>query len=1053
MAADISRVRFDPHRDFAGVVMQQGRLLLDADWNELVAILQRRLAATALDFGAEGPDAAIAGISTVSRATPDAFKVTLTAGALTIGRGRMYVDGLLAENHGIAPDEFDPVLSETTGSADTPYDKQPYGADPLPGGGTHLAYLDVWQREVTAIEQPDLVEPAVGVDATARTQTAWRVRLHRVDGGVSCGTSDDGIPGWADAIAPSGARLTVGTIDVDDDDDPCALPPTGGYRGPEHQTYRVEVHDGGAPGAATFVWSRDNASVVTPVLEVLDAGGTARPASLGKDDVLRFSDDDWVEITDDVRELAGVPGELRRIEVHEEDGTVALSAVLPADLTLTAADAAIRHLRMRRWDQAGTVRDAGGATVVDLDAGGATGAIPVPASAATQVVLEHGLVVSFSTTGAPFRPGDHWIFPARAADAAGGALDEPVLTAAPPLGIHHHYARLGMLTFPDGETDCRTPWPSCDCEGGGCADCTVCVTPESHASGALTIQQAVDEVVARGGGTVCLDIGVYRVDEGGVRIERGVSVRLRGQGVRTMLVTPGDGLRIAQSAFVTVERLSVLASGVRPAIAAEATAALALRELVVLMLRTADAAPPAIALSGIALGTTVTDSVVIGAIGVGNAVGDQTAVLTAELEISGNLFVCRDSAVALDGVALHLLDNRVAGNTIMRCAAAGIRVPGALVTGSTFVVADNTLRVDGHGVQVGSGGFEVRGNEISGTAQGLQTRGDGVAVTSSFASLRGPTRIDDNRIRDVGGRAIAAVVPVSTLDIDGNIVERAQHGIVMDGHARADVVSVAHNTVTDVGSRAADEAPGTRGIRVIGAGRATVESNTVHGVGAAREMGGASIGIEALAVLESHLASNSVDRVGVPEASREEIGIAVRGRISRCLLTGNTARRQPVAVDEDDAGPFQGLVIGANAPADEPNAAATGDWVFGVGLATFVIGPLTAFAAVVRDASVTVDANVVSGSAKLPAALVGVGGDVVVTANHVHTRAEGAAALRVVARSAAVAQNRLRGGIPSADIDVDPKRVTVLGNLSTTPIQVGGSALEARWANLNQTGF
>ena len=30
MGADFSRVRFDPLRDFAGVVLQQGRLLLDA---------------------------------------------------------------------------------------------------------------------------------------------------------------------------------------------------------------------------------------------------------------------------------------------------------------------------------------------------------------------------------------------------------------------------------------------------------------------------------------------------------------------------------------------------------------------------------------------------------------------------------------------------------------------------------------------------------------------------------------------------------------------------------------------------------------------------------------------------------------------------------------------------------------------------------------------------------------------------------------------------------------------------------------------------------------
>ena len=46
-----------------------------------------------------------------------------------------------------------------------------------PTAGRHLAYLDVWQREVTTLEDPDLVEIAVGVDTTARSQTAWQVRV------------------------------------------------------------------------------------------------------------------------------------------------------------------------------------------------------------------------------------------------------------------------------------------------------------------------------------------------------------------------------------------------------------------------------------------------------------------------------------------------------------------------------------------------------------------------------------------------------------------------------------------------------------------------------------------------------------------------------------------------------------------------------------------------------------------------------------------------------------------------------------------------------------
>ena len=76
MGADVSRVRFDPLRDFAGVVLQQGRLLLDGDFNEYVALLDRRLRAETCDLTSFGPDPDHAGVSWVPRQTPDGFRVT-----------------------------------------------------------------------------------------------------------------------------------------------------------------------------------------------------------------------------------------------------------------------------------------------------------------------------------------------------------------------------------------------------------------------------------------------------------------------------------------------------------------------------------------------------------------------------------------------------------------------------------------------------------------------------------------------------------------------------------------------------------------------------------------------------------------------------------------------------------------------------------------------------------------------------------------------------------------------------------------------------------------
>src|SRR5437763_9148039 len=417
MSADISRVRFDPLRDFSGVVLQQGRLLLDADFNEYVALLERRLRAETVDLTSFGPDPDRAGEAWVPRQTPDGFRVTASGGKLTIGRGRMYVDGLLADNHGAPANGFDPLLRERTGTADTPYDNQPYWPTPdqLPGGGPHLAYLDVWEREVTALEDPDLVEIAVAVDTTARTQTVWQVRLLANTGNATCETDDDQIPEWLDTIAPSAGRLTSGTVDVAGDDDPCELPPEGGFRGLENQTYRVEVHDGGAPGTAACKWARDNGSVAIPVVEMVSTT-VLRLATVGKDDVLRVSTNDWVEILDDHFELNQKPGVLRKVTVDDAERTITFAGAVPGDLQpATADDAPKRHLRVRRWHQAGGVKDGAGNQLTDLDATGASGLITVPSSATTQVVLESGVVVSFSvaTGGGKFRAGDYWIFAAR----------------------------------------------------------------------------------------------------------------------------------------------------------------------------------------------------------------------------------------------------------------------------------------------------------------------------------------------------------------------------------------------------------------------------------------------------------------------------------------------------------------------------------------------------------------------------------------------------------------------------------------------------------------
>lgn len=477
MSFDSSRFTFDPWNNFSGVVMQQGRVQLDSDWNEWLAEFVRRIRAGTLDtFGR----------ALVPLTTPSAFQITSTQDSsgnlsIDIGGGRMYVDGLLAENHGLpAPGPtkwvsttgyaisagrfhsdrlllspvWDPTLDELKGQNPVPYEQQPYYPNtdvlaPFPqSGGPYLIYLDVWQREVTFLEDPDLVEKAVGVDTTGRLQIVWQVKWLDVSGvkGVSCSTPDAGLPAaWQNLLPPPGGRLTTGVVQSTPSG-PCCLAPNTGYTGLENQLYRVEIHQPGGVGAATFKFSDNNACFATGVTAITQGGTVLTVQITGKDDVLRFSANDWVEITDDWLELNGLPGELHLVsKVDDAAKTVTLSsAVSPTSFPVDATGQtdASRHTRLTLWDQKGQIFESDGKTVwADLGAAGSAGDIPVP-PAGTTLILENGIIVSFSLAlnASLYCTGDNWNFAARASDGTVEYLD-----SAPPRGIYHHYARLAVL--------------------------------------------------------------------------------------------------------------------------------------------------------------------------------------------------------------------------------------------------------------------------------------------------------------------------------------------------------------------------------------------------------------------------------------------------------------------------------------------------------------------------------------------------------------------------------------------------------------------------------
>jgi hypothetical protein len=892
MGADVSRVRFDPLKDFAGVVLQQGRLLLDGDFNEYVALLDRRLRAETCDLTSFGPDPDHAGVAWVPRQTPDGFKVTASGGKLTIGRGRMYVDGLLAENHGAAPMGFDPLLSERTGTVDTKYESQPYWPTPdaLPTTGNHLAYLDVWEREVTYLEDPNLVEVAVGVDTTARRQTAWQVRLLQNVGNATCASDDDEILHWPETIAPSAGRLTTDTVEVSAADDPCALPPTGGYRGLENQTYRVEIHTGGAPGTANFKWSRDNGSVAIPVVEMVSTT-VLRLATVGKDDVLRISTGDWVEILDDNYELGQKPGELRKVTVDDAARTITFTGAIPTDLRpANADDAAKRHLRVQRWDQSGVVKSGAGATLTDLDLAGSSGLITVPTSASTQVVLEHGVVVAFSIApggSGKFRPGDYWIFAARTADTTVEKLD-----AAPPLGVHHHYARLGVVTFPGSATDCRRLWPPLGDGDGGC-ECTICLTPESP----IGLQDAVDQIKAVGG-TICLATGVYDLGAG-VNITGARSLRIRGQGPATILVARGRALTIAQSIAVTVENLAVVSGAAAPsAISVRSVVTTTLQDLVVLSYPSAQGGGSAVELSGIGLLVALRRNVLVGRTGVDAGVGDKIGLFAAGLRIEDNVVVGLNRGIDLGGRSAYLYSCRVGRNEVLAGEAGGIVATGAVLPGGTLDAVGNKIATSGVGIVVGADAT-VDSNAVN--KLGGSAGSDGIVVAAGgFPAAPGHVRITGNRLHDRAGTGIALRTAVRTFMVKENIVADVGAGIAIEGKGSAERVAVDNNALFDV---AAKEGTATAlGILLTHAVSAGVVGNTVSRVGQGASSAGIRVGIGVLAVDDIHVSGNVVDEIGRSDGFLGlASGIVVVGpsRPSRSRTTrrasARSARRRPTA--------------------------------------------------------------------------------------------------------------------------------------------------------------
>jgi hypothetical protein len=415
MKGDFTRFTHRPSQGYSSVMLQQGRVLLDADWNEQRAISLARERTFASD--------AIGRAGGPIGATGFAVSVVRGGAGLELSAGRYYVDGILCE------------LERPTSISEQP--SMP-GIDPTRGlePGHYAVYLDVWERHVTHIEDPAIKEKALGgPDHTTRSQVVAQVKFAPIR------LPEDDCPmlaapaAFAAWIEEKRGRMSAAVDPTPADADPCLVPPEAGYRGLENQLYRVEIHRPGDGGEVTFKWSRDNGSVVTAWtgtpdldqpnrIEVSDLGDAERG--------FRADGSMYVEVCDDTDDLRGTPGILARlIDADEASRTLTLAEPVNAKgdpVVLVRGDDA-HHPRVRRWD--GSPR-----RIDDVD---------VNEDGIGWITLEYGIRVRFELgAGQHYRPGDHWLIPARTID---GSIDWQPNELQEPHGIDHHYACLAAVTL------------------------------------------------------------------------------------------------------------------------------------------------------------------------------------------------------------------------------------------------------------------------------------------------------------------------------------------------------------------------------------------------------------------------------------------------------------------------------------------------------------------------------------------------------------------------------------------------------------------------------
>lgn len=453
---DFTRDTYDKSKHFLRVLMQQGRVQLDADFNEQTSILLNRLQSLAKDvFGLQGgpeencgfefiaTEEQINNINNIKDEEKQKLKQLLQSKKYLISKGNYYVDGILCENEEFI---FYSQQPDFTGELIDPCKIQLNGA-------TYLAYLDVWERHITPIEDYDdlkinIREVALGgADTATRSKLVWQVKLKQLEDNQDIETLAKQVtnnqdffrsvlghellkPGEGKIIARATKPNSTGI------NDSSIIPFNSKFRGTENHLYRAEVFTVSIDdnnNQLSFVWSRENSSIVFPIMtfSAIESSAIAlKLEHLGNDKYSSLSAGDWVEIIDDDYVLQNSDRQL--LKVKQVD-CVENEVILLGD-TKNKKFLKEKHPLLRRWD---------------------SGEVKVNLSEANNkwFPLEHGIEIQFQpdTQNNFYHIGDYWLIPVRTAT---GNIEWPKQKnregklepqPQPPHGIAHYYAPLAVI--------------------------------------------------------------------------------------------------------------------------------------------------------------------------------------------------------------------------------------------------------------------------------------------------------------------------------------------------------------------------------------------------------------------------------------------------------------------------------------------------------------------------------------------------------------------------------------------------------------------------------